>query len=455
MVEPLAGEFTTDMNTMRALHSPEIQLPSYKVTNPVPRPANIPISETNIYNSNKVRLSQKNKELKDTKNKLNRSARLREPAPRKTFTELNRPTGTRITNKPKSMSKATWNDYNKRWDAYNKRRTTDDARFTRETAAYNANVRERDRLRTLINKLEGDIRDLNRAITAHEFKVVNKKNEIAKYNSDNDKDNCKNYLLKDLLFKASYNSAFTGKTMNPEMVELVLSRGCRYLDFEVRKSDGNLYVSSDKSTKLQDVLSIINQSLMGNTDPLFINLRLAPNITFVDFRGQIPTNVRSMLYSQTARKIDNDTRISEVQGKCVIITNRNIRDITNIVSDCNAVCAYEYSEIIQFAGNKTSKKLTIVNPANNHVWFFSNILNWLFGWIFGLVQSNTKDADTEYLVKTYKTNIIPFRFYKTPKTAEFIFYETIFNDANCTIIPLKSLDSNTFQRITDAADIIY
>jgi hypothetical protein len=45
--------------------------------------------------------------------------------------------------------------------------------------------------------------------------------------------------------------------------------------------------------------------------------------------------------------------------------------------------------------------------------------------------------------------------YKNPKTAEFVFYETIFNNSNCTIVPLKTLDADSFQKITDAADIIY
>jgi hypothetical protein len=456
-VEPLVSEFTTDMNAMRALHSPEIELPSYKVLKVVTRPTDIPVSDTNTYNSNKLRLAQKKKELKETTDKLKKYtvAYLKAPAPKKTDSELKKPTDDRITTKPSGWSTKRWNDYKKPWGDYDKRKAADLAKYNREKSIYDVRVNEKGSLTTKKTKLEGDVITLTSAITAHEFKVVGKKNEIAKYNSDNDSDTYKNYLLKDLLFKASYNSASIGKKMNPDMVELVLKRGCRYLDFEVHKSDGNLYVSSDKSVRLIDVLGIINKSLMGNTDPLFINLRLASNITFVDFRGQIPANVRSMLYSQAARKIDNDTRIGEVQGKCIIITNRNMRDVTNILSDCNAICAYEYSEITQFAGNQKSKKLTIVNPDNNHVWFFSNILNWLFGWIFGLVQSNTKDADSEYLVKTYKTNIIPFRFYKNPKTAEFIFYETIFNNGGCTIIPLKSLDSESFQKITDEADKIY
>ena len=455
-VEPLVSEFTTDMNAMRALHSPEIELQSYKILKVVKRPADISSTATNTYNSNKLRLAQKKKELNDTTDKLKKYtvSYLKSPAKLKTDSELKKPTGNRLTAKPRGFDVKSWNAYNKLWDDYEKRKKDDLARYNKEKSIYDARVKEKGRLTTIKNTLANEIASLNSAINSHEFNVLEKKKEIAKYNSDNDSDAYKNYLLKDLLFKASYNSASIGKKTDPDMVELVLKRGCRYLDFEVHKSDGNLYVSQDESIKLLDVLGVINTSLI-RTDPLFINLRLAPNITATDFKGQAPKNVRDLVYSPIARKIDNDTRISEVQGRIVIITDRDIRGVTNIVSDCNSICAYEYSELIQFSGNQKSKKLTIVNPDNNHVWFFSGIMNWAFGRIFGLVQSNTNDADTEYLVKTYKTNIIPFRFYKNPKTAEFIFYETIFNNANCTIIPLNNLTPESFQKITDEADKIY
>jgi hypothetical protein len=454
-VEGLTSEFTTDMNAMQLLHSPEIQLPSYKILKVAPRPADISVSATNIYNSNKVRLAQKNNELNNTSYSLRLYNNLSAPSRLKTESELKRPSGSRIKTKPWYMTHIVWNNYNKTWNDYDKLKSDDITRYIRESTNYRSNVRERDRLMTLKNKIQGEIAALNKEITSHEFRVVEKQKEIVKYNSFNDSNEYRNYLLKDLLFKASYNSAFTGKAMKSDMVELVLKRGCRYIDFEVNKVDEKLYVSSDKSLALADALGVINKSLIGNTDPLFINLRLGPNITSeYDFKGQIPLNVRDLLYSQSARKIDNDTRISEVTGKCVIITNRNIPGITNIVSDYKAIGAYVYSEIIQFSGNQISKQLTIVNPDSTHIWFSSSILNWLFGWILDLINYNPNDTDTKYLVTNYKANIIPFQFYKNPKTSEFIFYETIFNNGNCTIIPLRTLDSDYFKKITAAADII-
>ena len=69
MIEPLAGELTTDMNDIRNMHNPEIILPSYKILKVANRPNDIPIAYVNAYNLSKNRLTQANKDLKDIVNK--------------------------------------------------------------------------------------------------------------------------------------------------------------------------------------------------------------------------------------------------------------------------------------------------------------------------------------------------------------------------------------------------
>jgi|694.fasta_scaffold18533_3 hypothetical protein len=454
MVEPLTGEFTTDINDMRTMHSPEIQLPSYRILKVVKRPNDIPISYINAYNMNKNRISEATTELNKTASILKYYSNLKRPR-LKTESELKKPKGTRIKNKPWYMLPLVWNNYNQQWNDYAKRKVSDVIRYNSESTAYKVNVMRSGMFEKKKRNIETEIAKLLKLVTTHESDVVKKKAEIAKYNSDNDRDDYRNYLLKDLFFKASYNSAFTGKTMNPGMVELVLKRGCRYIDFEVYKSGQYLYVSSDKSVRLLDVLSVINKSLIG-TDPLFINLRLVNVRSERDFFGQIPASVSELFYNRNSRKIDNDTRISEIVGKCIIVTNIFIPNLTNIVSSCknNVMCPYSYSEIIQFGGNQRSSRLTVVNPDDVRRSRFNWFFDWLFGLLLNLIQSNTNDADAEYLVKNYKTNIIPFRFYRNPKTAEFDKYESIFNDGNCTIVPLKNLDVSSFLRINSAADKI-
>jgi hypothetical protein len=103
------------------------------------------------------------------------------------------------------------------------------------------------------------------------------------------------------------------------------------------------------------------------------------------------------------------------------------------------MCAYRYSEISQFQSIRESTKLTVVNPDDER--------NGMLGYVL-----SPGGVDTRYLVANYLANVIPFRFYE--KNAEFDFYERIFNDKNCTIVPLKSLDADTMETIYNAADKI-
>ena len=51
--------------------------------------------------------------------------------------------------------------------------------------------------------------------------------------------------LNQVCIKASYNSAYDGKDINIEMLEYVINRGCRFLDFELyyNENDSNVYVN--------------------------------------------------------------------------------------------------------------------------------------------------------------------------------------------------------------------
>jgi hypothetical protein len=100
-----------------------------------------------------------------------------------------------------------------------------------------------------------------------------------------------NLPLKEYYIKASYNTALTGRYINSDMVKYVISRGCRFLDFEIYLIDDKIYVgsSSDVNSKTLDtensilvdkIFSVIISNAFtsgtapNNGDPLFINLRV-------------------------------------------------------------------------------------------------------------------------------------------------------------------------------------
>lgn len=118
---------------------------------------------------------------------------------------------------------------------------------------------------------------------------------VQNYSSDD------NLKLISLCIKSSWNSAYSGGYVSDIMVQYVLSRGCRFLDFAVYLNDNNQAVvgySSDptvanpsiKNTRDITLLSMLQSTLlnafgnqsgqtyqvMNTNDPLFINIRPRP-----------------------------------------------------------------------------------------------------------------------------------------------------------------------------------
>ena len=111
-----------------------------------------------------------------------------------------------------------------------------------------------------------------------------------------------NLTINQFCIKGSYNSAYSGTYITPTMVQYVLSRGCRALDFEVYMdgeqrpivgyspdqsavNPSSKYVSNAKFPYFKDILKTAIQSAFHSTngtaystpnkdDPLFVNIRL-------------------------------------------------------------------------------------------------------------------------------------------------------------------------------------
>lgn len=121
-----------------------------------------------------------------------------------------------------------------------------------------------------------------------------KSNLESKFNSSNltivNSSNDDNLPLKDYVYKASFNSAVSGDFVSPDMINLVLSRGCRFLDFEVLIIDDTPCVTYTKDSEyrtretenhitLDSALTTVATSgftsLAPNpNDPIFIHLRV-------------------------------------------------------------------------------------------------------------------------------------------------------------------------------------
>ena len=184
-----------------------------------------------------------------------------------------------------------------------------------------------------------------------------------------------NLPLKEYCIMGSYNSAITGKYVNLDMVKYVLSRGCRFLDFEVfyinnkkSKDIDDLYtpvvsyvldknfknLETENSILLDKVLAAavangFSSNSPNNGDPLFIQLRIKPQrvdkseySSFSDnnaYQDNFKKNevLKRAFYKAVAKSVDyalksklyngevtKDTKFADLMGKVVLIIDKTI-----------------------------------------------------------------------------------------------------------------------------------
>ena len=152
--------------------------------------------------------------------------------------------------------------------------------------------------------------------------------------------------LKDLVIKSSYNTAFTGKNyVNTDMIKFVLSRGCRFIDFELYNFSGSPYVAVgsnyesidtlnklalDKVLQTVDKIAFVKDSPdvapPNPNDPMIIHLRLM-NIDSEGFYENINNIINTNLGYRMAstKNVDENTRIGEIAGKYVVLIDKKSR----------------------------------------------------------------------------------------------------------------------------------
>ena len=195
-----------------------------------------------------------------------------------------------------------------------------------------------------------------------------------------------NLPLKEYCIMGSYNSAITGKYVNLDMVKYVLSRGCRFLDFEVfyinnKKSndidelytpvvsyvlDKNFKNLETENTVLLDkvlVAAVANgfsSNSPNNGDPLFIQLRIKPTkvdkteySSFSDdnaYQDNFKKNevLKKDFYRAVAKSVDyalksklyngevtQETKFADLMGKVVLIIDKTLEPKYKDYCSCN------------------------------------------------------------------------------------------------------------------------
>lgn len=158
-----------------------------------------------------------------------------------------------------------------------------------------------------------------------------------------------NQPIRQFFIKGAYNAAVTGKYVNKDMVKYTLSRGCRYLDFEVFPIDKTLQVSystdplfemidTEDSIALYDILKTVivhgfSSTCPNMNDPLFIHLRVKSNVPqiYKMAASVIQATIGPKLYKGA---VTLSTTLGDIMGKIVLIMDRTVEPNYRSLSTC-------------------------------------------------------------------------------------------------------------------------
>jgi len=265
--------------------------------------------------------------------------------------------------------------------------------------------------------------------------------------------------LKQYVYKSSYNTAIKDNKVDTEMIKYILSRGTRFLDFEVfyindipvvsYTTDTTFQVLQTSNTiSLSDILTEVmanafSQDTPNPKDPLFIQLRiksLNPDV-YKEVAKIIDFAFKNKLYPYP---IDNNTLLNDVMNKVVLVvyrtlnynykndcyckTPKNCYDLTkyiNIESGSEFLNLERYNTLLQ---KKRNPPMILDDNETTNVSKFQIVLP-------EFNNKNIRNPKYQDFVTNYGCQIVPFCYYKNDLNLEE--YEKLFEENLLAFIPLS------------------
>jgi hypothetical protein len=249
-----------------------------------------------------------------------------------------------------------------------------------------------------------------------------------------------NLKLKEYCVMTSQNTAKTGSYMNTEMIKYVLSRGCRFMDFEIYEFDGAPYVahSSDTNNRYIDTKNkiLLDDALRtvanfgfaapspNPNDPIFVHLRIRINKITDKMNKIIATIINDNLGQRLmSGAVSGNTPFFSLKEKVVLIIDREHQTPIiphNIVSDSNQLTVEYFDNILT-----RPPKPVIINSDNLN----TNITNLFMG-----ITDGDNPIQLDKLIKEHAVQFICHNFYKN--TTE---YERYFNENGSAFVPFSQM----------------
>jgi hypothetical protein len=266
----------------------------------------------------------------------------------------------------------------------------------------------------------------------------------------------KDNSIRNFCIKASFNTAYTGGFMNIDMVKYVISRGCRFLDFEVYIKDAtpivayselvsdptfSQFTSAPPPISLQGVLTSVISNAFTDTapnpkDPLFVQLRIRTNLP--DGYSNIASIIKSTLADRLYKGVVTpDTQMTDILGKIILIVDNtsspnyqntscgsstdcvNLSDLVNIDSGTSIVRIYSEKDL----------SLQAYNPPDPFVYMMRIVLP------SRTLYSGISNSNFLYLMKNYGAQIIAQAFYINDNRLSA--YEEMFKNYKSAIVPIS------------------
>ena len=277
--------------------------------------------------------------------------------------------------------------------------------------------------------------------------------------------------LNQVCIKASYNSAFDGKNISIDQLKYVMSKGCRFLDFELylNEKDKQIYVNystdptyttyinTNTSTDVnspsmavsfnQIMAAIIDSSVKTSADgkntyvtpnpndPLFIQLRIKTDFKKNDNSvykavADVLSNFTDQLYKT---QITGDVKLSDLKNKKIIVMDKSINpnypeDVlapyVNIVTGGTTWSSQQYS---LFKNQKTT-------PPKIKDDFKTTDVTQLKLLMPDVDENSPNPQNPFSLIESYGVQAIAYKFYKRDMALDL--YETIFAEYQSAFVPL-------------------
>lgn len=260
-----------------------------------------------------------------------------------------------------------------------------------------------------------------------------------------------NMQLSQYIIKASYNSACTGNYVNTNAIEYVISRGCRFVDFEVfdisnvpmvafSKDPTFKSIDSKNKISLDNVLTTVvttafSSKSPNSKDPMFIHLRVKSNNNdiYKMVAKSVDASLKSKLYNN---KINDKTKLSDIMGKIVLLMDKTIRYDYNKYTVCgnNDKNCYDLSKYINIESGSEYVRLnqysTILDQQKNRPRILDDNENTDKKFINVVIPDfnikNTTNPSIGKFIKDYGCQIVAYKFYN--KDAQLEEYEMLFNE---------------------------